>query len=98
MIFMLHFIFICHTCLTLLSLYERTLTVLSLSSNTLFASNGVFHQHGLACVALHLECATSCSSWSVFAPHLRFVPLPPLVCLERAVFSSWKTSKFCASD
>src|SRR6266566_4349853 len=40
MIFMLHFIFICHTCLTLLSLYERTLTVLSLSSNTHFASNG----------------------------------------------------------
>src|SRR6266567_1867268 len=37
---MMHFIFICHTCLTLLSLYERTLTVLSLSSNTHFASNG----------------------------------------------------------
>src|SRR5437868_13098061 len=27
----------------------------------------------------------------------RLVPLPPLVCLKSAVFSSWKTSKFCAS-
>jgi hypothetical protein len=28
----------------------------------------------------------------------RLVSLPPLVCLKSAVFSSWKTPKFCASS
>src|SRR3989454_7313568 len=55
MLFMLHFIFICHPCLTLLLLYERTLTVLSLSSITHSSLQmGIFLQHGLAFIDLQL--------------------------------------------
>src|SRR5438874_4175723 len=87
MIFMLHFIFICHTCQTLLSLYERTLTVSSLSIfTTLFALNGhtsstwsgVYSSSIVMCDrSLTLKCLRAVPSIG---------PLPPRVYLKSAVF------------